>query len=109
MNFWEHVSRRFGHSTAVERQAALCRAYRAVFLGNPDRSQQQIVLSDLQHRCGWNKITDPKYASDRELWFAEGKRAAYGELFAHLSLSPADVEALNNAARVDAVYDNQDA
>lgn len=85
----------------------LTEAYRSVFLRNPSQQQQQEVLADLAARCGWNQITLPRDASDRELWFAEGKRAAFAEIFAHLSLAPDDVDALANAVRTEVALSNQ--
>jgi len=62
-----------------------------------------MVLADLQARCGWNQVLDPKFASDRDIWFSEGKRSAYSEIFSHLSLSSEDLMALDNAARWEAI------
>lgn len=108
MNFWDRLTRRWSHRT-VEGQLRLTQAYRAVFQnGNASQSHRQMVLSDLQARTGWNQITLPESAAER-VWFAEGKRAAYAEIFGHLSLSPADVDALDNAARHEAVALNEDA
>lgn len=107
MNFWERTSRRHPATRGLDAELLLTRAYQAVFHGNPDRSQQQMVLADLANKCGWLKVTAPSGASDRELWFAEGKRAAYSTLFAHLSLSPDDVLALENAARHEAAASSQ--
>lgn len=109
MKFWEHLSRRHSQKSAAEKQLVLGRAYRAVFYGNADRPQQQMVLADLQARCGFTKITHPTFASNRDLWFAEGKRAAYAEIFSHLSLSSEDIEALDHASRVEAAYLTEDA
>ncbi len=104
MNFWERLSRKFPRRThSAEAQLTLTRAYRSVFYGIPDRSQQQMVLADLQARCFWSQYTAPSGASSEELWYREGKRAAYGEIFAHLSLSPDDITALDNAARHETV------
>jgi hypothetical protein len=107
MKFWNRLTRRWSHAT-VEGQLRLTEAYRAVFHhGSDDQSQRQLVLADLQARTGWHQITMPDTA-DQRIWFAEGKRAAYAEIFGHLSLSPADVDALDNAARHEAVAINQD-
>lgn len=99
MNFWEHITRRFRAKTN-EAELARINAYRAVFMRNPSQSQQQAVLADLGMRCGWNQITQPSDAS-QAIWFNEGKRAAYAEIFAMLSLSPTDVDALDRAIRVE--------
>jgi len=91
-------------ATELKYALDLSAAYRSVFQGNPDRQQQQAVLADLAARCHWNQITVPtSKASSEELWFREGKRAAFSEIFSHLSLSPEDLQALENAARHEAV------
>ncbi len=99
MRHWARISRRLPKKS-VEANFQLGNAYRSVFRDGSAESQQ--VLADLAARCGWNQITDPRTASDKEIWFAEGKRAAFGELFAHLSLSPADIAAFDNAVRHEA-------
>ena len=101
MTRWHSNSRTHPKKTAAA-MLDLTHAYRAVFRGNPTSAQQQMVLADFAARCGWNLITLPRNASDRELWFAEGKRAAFSELFAHLSLSTEDVLDFENAARREA-------
>lgn len=106
MTHWHSNSRKHSRKNLAA-EMELTQAYRAVFKGHPDVLQQQAVLADLAAGCGWNKVTLPSVASDRELWFAEGMRAAFGLIFAHLSLSPEDVEALANAARREAALSSQ--
>lgn len=100
MNFWHALSRKyFGQrSKRLEAQFELTEAYRRVFLTNPSRADQQIVLADMAVQAGWQQITTPGVASDR-LWFNEGKRAMFECMFRHLSLSDADVAGLENAVK----------
>jgi hypothetical protein len=111
MNWWATVARSFpgNRRKSYEAQKLLTDSYRAVFMGKGSSlEQRQIVLSDLQAQTNWNRVLDPRTATDREVWFQEGMRAAYGVIFAHLSLSDADVEALNNAARLEAALRDVD-
>lgn len=87
--------------------AALSRAYQAVFLGKPSTEQQQQVLADLKAQTGFSMVTMPEGTTDRELWFREGMRAVYGVIHSHINLSPTDMEALDNAARRERVHANQ--
>ena len=103
---WHRLTLRFRHNTHSA-NAQLAAAYRDVLTGRPTQQQQQIVLADLMARSGFNKVTPPS-ASDRDLWFAEGRRSLFGEIFSHLSLSDRDMDALNNAARIEAAHMNQE-
>jgi hypothetical protein len=103
MNFWDRLSRKyFGpRSKSLEAQLALTECYRRVFLGNPSRADQQVVLADLAAQTGWNQITPVSVASDG-LRFNEGKRAAFELIHRHLALSDQDVSALENAVKHEA-------
>lgn len=105
MKFWRRLSAKYTRSSLAG-QVAIGDAYRAVFYGNADRGQQQMVLADLADRCGFFKVSPPG-ATATELAYREGKRAAYSEIFVYLSLSPEDVEALANAARHEAATNQQ--
>lgn len=83
--------------------AQLGDAYRAVFDGRSTEAQREIVLADLAAQSGFYRVTVPSPAlADRDLWFAEGRRSMFAEIFAHLSLADDDVKALENAARREA-------
>ena len=107
MNFWNRITRRYRNKQSNDAQHELAKAYRMVFFGNPDRAQQQVVLADLAAKCGWNQVSSPR-ATSRTLWFMEGKRAAFGEIYSYLSLSPGDIEALENAVRHEAAAGQDD-
>lgn len=107
MRVWQSLSRKFGIRTkTMHAQFELGEAYRRVFLSNPSRADQETVLADLAARMGWNQVTAPGVASE-QLWFNEGKRAAFAGIFAHLSLSGDDVLALENAVRHEAAAAEQ--
>lgn len=106
-NRWHSLTRQFGTFVKTLRaQYEIGEAYRRVFLGNPSRADQEAVLADLAAKCGWNQITAPGVASE-QLWFNEGKRAAFGELFAHLALSHDDVAAFEVAVRHEVAASQQ--
>jgi hypothetical protein len=103
MRFWERLTRKYTPNTLTA-SLVLSSAYRNLFLsGNSDNNQRQMVLSDIAANCNWNQITLPETGEQR-IWFNEGKRAAYALIFAHLSLSPEDILALENAARHEAMH-----
>ena len=81
-------------------QSTLSNAYQSVFLGSPSSEQQQMVLTDLMAKSGWNRISSR--VSSEELWRREGMRSLFGEIFSHISLSPGDLFDLENAARKEA-------
>lgn len=100
MKLWAALSDRFPGRKRRSYEAALrlSQAYRAVFNGQPSREQQQIVLTDLHAQCGFTQVSPSNVASG-ELRYREGMRAAYALIHAHLTLSPDDVAAIENAAR----------
>lgn len=107
MKIWHALTRKFGtFIRSMRAQLELGDAYRRVFLGNPSRADQETVLADLAAKCGWNQITAPGVASE-QLWFNEGKRAAFAEIFAHLSLSQEDVTAFESAVRHEVAASQQ--
>lgn len=109
MTNWLSFAKEFGRRLkAIPGQFAVSSAYQRVFLGNPSRADQERVLAHFAAACGWNQITAPGVASE-QLWFQEGKRAAFGELFAHLSLSQEDLKALENAARHEVALNTDNA
>jgi len=97
MNYWHRLTRRWSIKTS-EGQLVLSRAYRAVFRGSPDKQQQEIVLADLAAKCGFYLVS-PEDTDKTVLAYREGKRAAFAEIYGHISLAPEDMTALENAAR----------
>lgn len=104
MTFWQSFAKKFGvRKRGLAEQMQISLAYQRVFKTNPSRDDQQMVLAHLAAVCGWNTITPPSVAS-KELWFAEGKRAAFAEIFSHLSLTPDDIAAMENAVRHEVAF-----
>lgn len=87
-------------------QVRLTHAYREVFYGNPSREDQQIVLADLANAASWRKVFPPDVPSD-VLRYHEGARSLFSRVFAFLSLSDSDVAALEQAARQEAIAEDQ--
>lgn len=107
MRFWERLTRKYTRQRR-DGQYVLSRAYQEVFRGSPDRNQQQMVLADLAAATGFYRVS-PASANSTELAYREGQRAAFAHIFGHLSLSPDDMGALENAARHEALdIDRQD-
>lgn len=101
MKFWGRLTRKYTRKTA-EGQLVLTNAYQAVFRGNPSHEQQQMVLADLAAQSGFYQISSDDVSSSR-LRYREGRRAVFAIIFGHLSLSPDDIHALENAARHEAI------
>lgn len=109
MKYWHSFVSKY--KDAVKKlypQYEITEAYRRVFLGKPSTEDQQMVLSHFAARCGWNTITPPSVAS-KELWFAEGKRAAFAELFGHIALSHDDMALFENAVKREVAFNQPDA
>lgn len=109
MKFWVSIASLFGQSKARSTAAhlRLSTAYRNVFLqsGSASNEDKQIVLADLQAKSMWARVVPPS-TPDHELRHVEGMRTTYAVIHGHLSLSPADIEALSHAARLEAVVDS---
>lgn len=107
MRFWARLTQKY-RKDSNEGRVVLSRAYRAVFRGDPSKAQQDMVLSDLAASCGFYMIS-PEDTDPYVQKYREGKRAAFAEIFSHLSLGPEEMTALENAARRDAygITDNE--
>jgi hypothetical protein len=86
-------------------EVVLTEAYNAVFRGSPSKDQQMIVLADMLAKSGFAQVS-PEDISPTALMYREGKREVFSNVFAYLSLSPSDRDALHNAARREAAYAN---
>ena len=107
MQQWRSIVSMFGKQKArsVEAQVRLTQAYRAVFTGHPLPEDQSIVLADLASHSGFSRVSSSDVSSDA-LRHKEGMRELYSHIFRHITLSPADVLSLENAARYESVADN---
>jgi hypothetical protein len=111
-NIWRSICSIFprGKRRGMQAQLRLTQAYQAVFFGNPAREDQAIVLAHMLNTSGFQKVTVARGSSDQEIWQAEGKRSLYAEtIFANLSLPDAEMRALENAARMEAAVDQDEA
>lgn len=84
-------------------EVILTEAYNAVFLGSPSKDQQSIVLADMLAKSGFAQVSDEDVTAS-VLQYREGRRRAFSDVFAYISLSPSDRDALHNAARREAAY-----
>ena len=92
---------RRGGAVSAQRLTA---AYRDVFL-RADESTE-IVLADLANHCGFYKV--PPIGSPPEtLLVDQGMRSAFGRIFSFLSLPEEMLKALEEAARREAVADEE--
>ena len=78
-------------------------AYRRLFSGRGSKADAEIVLADLANHTGFYRVTEPGAQS---LDFAEGKRSVYGRVFRFLRMSHEEIEALEEAARAEALADS---
>lgn len=109
MKTWLTFTQKFGaRRKTLQAQYETTEAYRRVFQGHPQPADQQMVLAHLAACCGKNTYTPPNVAS-KELWFREGKKAAFAELFGHLALSHDDMAAFENAVKREVAFNQQDA
>jgi hypothetical protein len=107
MNYWRSIVTIFGRHKArgYAAHVRLTHAYRAVFTGSPTPEDQQIVLTDLHSKSGFSRVSSPHTSADA-LRQQEGMRELYSHIFSQISLSPADVSSLENAARYESAADN---
>lgn len=98
-SIWQYFPRMNQH---LQREERLTQAYRAVFLGHPTKNDQELVLVNLAHATGFSMVSGPD-VSDAELRTNEGKRTVFALIKARINLTPQDVDAIENAARREAV------
>lgn len=94
-----------GQKESVSRPEAehrIGQAYQAVFLGQPTKDDQEIVLMDLANYTGFYRVTGPGGTPD-QMPFDNGKRAAFGRVFRFLRMSNDEFASLEAAARETAV------
>lgn len=89
-----------------EAELRLTLAYQRVFKGKPESADQELVLADMANAASWRRFC-PASVSNDELRHIEGSRALFARVFAFLSLSEGDVEALEKAVRHEAIADEQ--
>jgi hypothetical protein len=101
---WRSLSSVFapGLRRRLQARAGLGAAYRRLFSGSGSKADAEMVLADLASHTGFYRVTEPGAGS---LDFAEGKRAVFGRLFRFLRMTEAEIEALEEAARAEALAD----
>lgn len=105
---WRSLSTIFpwNKSRGNEAKAQLARAYKAVFSGRASQEQAEVVLSDLANVTGFYRC-HPAGTSAEVLQYSEGMRFVFGHIHSFVNLSPEDLNALEQAARREAVVDEQ--
>ncbi|MDJ0894861.1 MAG: hypothetical protein QNJ92_06935 [Alphaproteobacteria bacterium] len=96
---WQGLSQLYGHLSRAHRTKRLRSAYVAVFSGQGEKEDAEIVLSDLASFCDW--FSTGKGMSDAELREMNGRRQVYEQIFTFLRMTEAEVEELAEAARAD--------
>lgn len=99
MTGWRTKSQRQQGPAGSEK--ALVDAYRSLFADG--REDAEMVLADLAAFCGFYGVMSGG-ASVEDLNHAEGRRAAFARIFHFLSLSGAQLAALEEAARLEAEH-----
>lgn len=82
----------------------LAKAYNDVFRGNPDKAQQEMVITDLANQSGFYKVSVP--GEDTSLHFETGKRFLFGRIFQFLNMSQMEWDELHVAVRQEAMIDS---
>lgn len=106
MKRWHSIARHFafGFRRGARADKVLAEAYRATFRDGGTDEQRQIVLADFANYTGFYRVSGPGMAAEDRA-FADGMRAAYGRVFRFLRLSREELDALEEAARQEAVTD----
>lgn len=97
MTSWRTVaSDRETHPVRAEHE--LTQAYQMIFCRNNENAE--IVAADLAAFCGFYQVEPPgSDLTPYQAGYTNGLRAAFGRLFHFLSLTAAQLEALEKAAR----------
>jgi hypothetical protein len=90
----------------MEAVEQLSNAYNNVFLGNPTKAEQQMVLADLECESGFVQVVIP--GPDVSLEYETGKRFLFGRIFRFLKMSAEEHDELHKAARMEAMVNSQE-
>lgn len=90
----------------MEAVETLTNAYNNVFMGNPTKAEQQMVLADLECESGFVQVVIP--GSDVSLDFETGKRYLFGRIFRFLKMTQEEHDELHKAARAEAIANAQE-
>lgn len=94
-----------GRRRGAQASEHLTRAYLDVF--GKETESVEAVLADLANFTGFYKVAPPG-TSPETLLYEQGLRAAFGRLSHFLSLPPERLEALEKAARAEALADEEE-
>lgn len=95
-----------GHRRGMEAIETLANAYNNVFMGNPTKAEQQIVLADLECESGFVQVVIP--GPEVSLEYENGKRFLFGRIFRFLRMSMEEHNELHAAARLEAITNSQE-
>lgn len=105
---WASVAARWaaGFRRGARAREQLAEAYRDVFAGRGDRTKAQIVLADLANEAGFHRALGPGFDALDRAWH-DGAKASFARIVSFLGMEPAEVEALQTAARREALADSE--
>ena len=102
---WRTVATQVKRPRGDEANLRLAQAYREVF--GREHESVEMVLADFANFCGFYKVP-PIGAPPETLLVDQGLRAAFGRLFSFLSLPEDRLKALEEAARREAMADDEE-
>jgi hypothetical protein len=102
---WRTVATQVKRPRGSKAQLRLTQAYLDVFTREDESTE--MVLADLANFCGFYKVP-PIGAPPETLLVDQGLRAAFGRLLSFLSLPEARLKALEEAARQEAMADDEE-
>lgn len=98
-----------GKRRGLQAEVRLGDGYRRVFLQGGDSAEdRELVLADLARASGFYRVTPAAGADTKQLWQREGMRMLYAEIQQHLTVTGADLHALEVAARREAAIDEDE-
>ncbi len=80
----------------------LSRAYVAVFRGQSDERQRDVVFTDLSEFSGFFSVRPPGLSPD-ERAYNEGQRSVFGRILANINLTGNERDALMRATRHETI------
>lgn len=95
-----------GRRRGMEAVETLANAYNNVFMGNPTKNEQQIVLADLECESGFVQVVEP--GPGVSLDYETGKRFMFGRIFRFLKMTTEEHDELHKAARAEALANSQE-
>lgn len=97
-----------GERRSAKAQQTLATAYQKLFTGHGGEQDAQLVLVDLANFTGFYRVNGPGFSGDDRA-HSDGMRLAYGRIFQFLRMSDEERRQLEEAARLEAVTDADEA